>query len=228
MAGRRQPSDEGAARPSLRREQVDGTRQAIVTSARRLFGERGYADASIDDIARDARVTKGAVYHHFESKKELFRAVYQDVETDAQQRTVAARRGKSTAVDVIVAGMHAYLDAALDREVQRITLIDGPAVLGFDLEQSPEEEAGHRALRDFIANAISSGSLVKVDPDMLTHLIRGSCLQAGLLIAHAPDPGRARKQIGAALEAMIRGLDARRAGPPARSTRRQSVPATPS
>jgi AcrR family transcriptional regulator len=222
MTGRKGVSEDRPARQSLRSEQVESTRQAIVIAARRLFGERGYADSSVDDIARDARVTKGAVYHHFENKKELFRAVYQDVEADAQQRTVAARRGKSTPVDVIVAGMHAYLDATLDREVQRITLVDGPAVLGFDLEHPAEEEPGHQALRDFIATAIASGAVVSLDPEMLTHLIRGSCLQAGLLIAHSREPVRARKQIGAALEAMIRGLDAQRSRPP-RSTRRSSV-----
>lgn len=193
-------------RPSLRAEQVEATQRAIVASARRLFGTNGYAATSVDDIAANARVTKGAVYHHFATKEEVFRAVYAEVEAEAQARSVARGGAGATAIDLIVEGVHGYLDATLDPEVQRITLIDGPAVLGLEPEGPPDEQPGHRGVRAFIAAAMDDGAITRVDPDALAHLIRGACMQAGLLIARSDDPAAARRRIGDALEAMIRGL----------------------
>jgi AcrR family transcriptional regulator len=195
------------AEPTLRAQQVEATRRAIVTSARRLFGAHGYASTSVDDIARDARVTKGAIYHHFDTKEELFRAVYIAVEADAQAHTSNRKlAADATPIDLIVHGMHGYLDAALDPEVQRVTLIDAPAVLGTDPDGPTEEQPNFKALREFIAAAIRAGSIAPLDPDALTQLISGTCLQAGLVIARSTNQRRARQRVGAALEAMIRGL----------------------
>jgi len=200
-----------AIRPpqSLRAEQVEATRRAILAAARRLFGADGYSATSIDDIAREARVTKGAVYHHFESKPELFRSVYAEVEADAQARTAQAARPRSSPIDQLVQGMHAYLDAALDPEVQRITLIDAPAVLGSEPEGSPSELPGHRGVRDFVAAGMKAGAITKLDAESLAHVLRGAILQGAMVIAHSPDPIAARRRVGAVLEAMIRGLEPR-------------------
>ena len=151
------PPPQSLRSQSLRAEQVEATRLAILASARRLFGVNGYNATSIDDIARDARVTKGAVYHHFENKHELFRCVYAEVEADAQARTSGAARPRSSTIDQLVQGMHAYLDATLDPEVQRITLIDAPAVLGLEPDGPPDEQAGHRGVRDFVAAGHEGG-----------------------------------------------------------------------
>jgi AcrR family transcriptional regulator len=185
---------------------VEATRRAIIASARTLFGRQGYAATSVDDIARNARVTKGAVYHHFATKEAVFRAVYDEVERDAQT-TDASRRlpAGASPVELIVASMHAYLDATLDPEVQRITLIDGPHVLG-NAPGGAAEDAGHRGLRDFVHDAMRHGLLLQLDPDALAHVIRGACLQGALVIARSAQQRRARQRIGAALEAMIRGL----------------------
>jgi AcrR family transcriptional regulator len=190
----------------LRSEQVEATRRAIVASARRLFGARGYAATSIDEIARDARVTKGAVYHHFDTKEELFRSVYLEVEGEAQSRTGAAIDPEAPPVDQIIQAMHGYLDATLDPEVQRITLVDAPAVLGLEPEGPAEAHAGFVAVREFVADGIRSGALRRLDAGAVAHLIRGSLLQAGLFVAHAADAAEARRQVGAVAEAMLRGL----------------------
>jgi AcrR family transcriptional regulator len=192
---------------SLRAEQVEATRQAIIASARKLFGARGYSATSVDDVAADARVTKGAVYHHFATKDDLFRAVYSEVEAAAQARVGRLATGGS-AIDVLVAGIHAYLDAALDPEIQRITLIDGPAVLGLEPEGPADELPGHQSLRAFVSGAVADGSLQNLDPASITHMISGACLQGGLVIARARDQRAARKRVGAVIEAMIRGLGA--------------------
>src|ERR1700755_2501211 len=117
------PTGGRGAEPStmLRSQHAEATRRAVLDAARSLFGRQGYAQTSVDEIADAARVTKGAVYHHFTGKEALFRAVYAEVEAEAQSRVMAAGDPAGPPVDQIVAMMNAYLDAALDVEIRRIT-----------------------------------------------------------------------------------------------------------
>jgi AcrR family transcriptional regulator len=198
--------DGGEAEPSLRSQHVEATRRAVLAAARDSFGRKGYAHSSVDEIAAAARVTKGAVYHHFAGKRELFRAVYSEVEAEAQTRTAAAVEAHGAPIDQVVAGVLAYLDVAMDEEVQRITLIDGPTVLGLEPEGPAEQHPGHLAMRSFIASAIARGEIVDLDPGVLAHLVGGLALLGGLLIARAGDPDAARATLGQALEPMLRAL----------------------
>jgi AcrR family transcriptional regulator len=182
----------------------------VLDAARSLFGRNGYAQTSVDEIAAAARVTKGAVYHHFAGKEALFRAVHDEVETDALARAMGAAEPGRPPVDQIVAIMNAYLDAALDEEIRRITLIDGPAMLGLEPELPPEQQATQAGVRSFIAESIERGQLADLDPGMLTDLIGGLALLGGLMIARAADPGVTRAAVGKALDAMLRGLAPRR------------------
>ena len=190
----------------LRSQHVEATRRAVLASARSLFGSKGYAQTSVDQIAAGARVTKGAVYHHFANKEALFRAVHAEVESEAQARAIAARDPEQPPVDQIVAMVDGYLDAALDEEIRRITLIDGPALLGLEPDLPADQRANEEGLRAFIAVAIERGELVDVDPGVLTPLIGGLALQGGLLIARASDPDATRVALGQAIEALLRGL----------------------
>ncbi len=178
----------------------------MLDAARSSFAQKGYAQTSVDEIAAAARVTKGAVYHHFAGKEALFRAVHDEVEAEAQARAAGAGDPQGAPIDQIVAQVNAYLDAALDREIQRITLIDGPAVLGLGLDVPAAQQPGHVALRLFIASAIEHGQIADLDPDVLARLIGGLALQGGLLIARASDPDITRAALGQALGAMLRGL----------------------
>ena len=184
----------------------------MLAAARSSFGRKGYTQTSIDEIAAAARVTKGAVYHHFAGKKALFRAVYSEVEAEAQARTAEAVDLKGSPIDQIVAGVSAYLDVAMDPEVQQITLIDGPTVLGLEPEGPADRQPGHIALRSYLAAAIERGELVDLDPNVLAHLVGGLALLGGLLIARAGDPDAARAALGQALGRMLRAL-ARGNGP---------------
>jgi AcrR family transcriptional regulator len=205
---RRATSDGGVTEPSttLRAQHVEDTRRAVLAAARSSFGKKGYAQTSVDEIAAAARLTKGAVYHHFARKEALFRAVHAEVEAEAQARAAEARDPRGSPIDQIVAGVNAYLDAALDEEIRRITLVDGPAVLGLEPDGPADRQAGHVGLRSFIAAAIARHQIVDLDPDLLAHLIRGLALQGGLLIARASDPETTRATLGYALDAMLRGL----------------------
>ena len=191
----------------LRSQHAEATRRAVLTAARSLFGRKGYAQTSVDEIADAARVTKGAVYHHFDGKEALFRAVHAEVEAEAQARAISAGDPVKPPIDQIVAKVNAYLDAALDEEIRRITLIDGPAMLGLDLDAPADQQAGYAAgLRSFIATSIERGQIADLDPDLLTDLIGGLALIGGLLIARAGDPDVTRAALGSALNAMLQGL----------------------
>ncbi len=189
----------------LRSQHAEATRRAVLTAARSLFGRQGYAQTSVDEIADAARVTKGAVYHHFAGKEALFRAVYAEVEAETQSRVLGAGDPEALPVDQIVAMMSAYLDAALDEEIRRITLIDGPAIVG-EPEGASAEQAAQAALRSFLATAMARGQIIELDPDLLTGLVGGLAWVAGMLIARASDPDEARAALGRALDAMLRGL----------------------
>jgi AcrR family transcriptional regulator len=192
----------------LRSQHAEATRRAVLAAARSLFGKKGYAQTSVDEIADVARVTKGAVYHHFAGKEALFRAVLAEVEVEVEAEARAAGAGDPEAppIDQIVARVNAYLDAALDEEMRRIALIDAPAVLGLEPEGSVDQHPGHVDLRSFIAASTARGQIIDLDPDLLTHLIRGLVWLSGLQIAHASDPDVTRSALGEALDAMLRGL----------------------
>ena len=190
----------------LRSQHADATRRAVLDAAKSLFGRQGYAQTSVDEIADAARVTKGAVYHHFAGKEALFRAVYAEVETDAQARVLRAANPGMAPVDQMVAMMNAYLDAALDVEIRRITLVDGPAIVGQEIDDNAEQQPGYTAVRAFLATAIASGEIMDLDPGALTGLLGGMAWVAGVLIARAGDPDETRAALGRALDAMLHGL----------------------
>jgi AcrR family transcriptional regulator len=205
---RRAATDGSRIEPSvmLRSQHAEATRRAVLAAARSSFGRKGYAQTSVDEIADAARVTKGAVYHHFAGKEALFRAVHEEVEAEALARAAAAMDPADSPIDQIVAAVNAYLDAALDEEIRRITLADGPALLGLEPEGHSEQQAGHVAVRSFLAAAIAAGQIANLDPGLLAHLIGGLALQGGLLIARASDPDATRAAVGNAVGAMLRGL----------------------
>jgi AcrR family transcriptional regulator len=190
----------------LRSQHAEATRLAVLAAARSLFGRNGYAQTSVEEIAEAARVTKGAVYHHFAGKEALFRAVYAEVEADAQARALAAGDPGDPAIDQLVAKMNAYLDAALDEEIRRITLIDGPAMLGLEADPPADQQPGYVGVRSFIVAAIERGQIADLDPGILTDLIGGLAWLGGVLIARASDHDATRAALGEALEAMLRGL----------------------
>ena len=205
---RRATTDGSGAGPSamLRTQHAEATRRAVLAAARTLFGRQGYAQTSVEDIAAAARVTKGAVYHHFAGKKALFRAVYAEVEAETQTRAVSAGDPEDPPVDQIVAKVNAYLDAALDEEIRQITLIDGPTMFGLEPENAPDQQAAQAGVRLFIATAIARGQIADLDPDVLTEIIGGLAWLGGLLIARASDPDASRAALGKALDTMLRGL----------------------
>jgi len=191
---------------SLRAEQVAQTRGALVAAGRRLFGTRGFAATSVEDIARDARVTTGALYHHFPTKAAVFEAVFEQVHEDLMQASAQAAAGAADPVDLMVAGFGAFLDAMLEPEVQRIIVTDGPAVLGLARFTELDERYAFAATVAAIEAANAAGALTVADPGTLARLLFGALTRAGLLIASSAEPKATRDAVGATLRAIISGF----------------------
>lgn len=191
---------------SLRREHVDRTRRALLTAARRRFGTLGYAGTSLDDIAADARVTKGALYHHFPGKRQLFLEVYNEVEADLSGRGIAAAAGAANGVDALQRGFAAFLETALDPEIQRIALLDAPAVLGATTKVEIDARHSLAAVRFAVETAIAEGLMDRLDAEAVARLLIAACSEAALLIATAADPVTARADVGATLDRLVAGL----------------------
>jgi AcrR family transcriptional regulator len=196
--------------PSLRSEQVAQTRAALVTAGRRLFGANGFAATSVEDIAREARVTTGALYHHFPTKAAVFEAVFEQVHADLGAATLAAVTEPTDAVELLVAGIGVFLDQMLEPQVARIIVTDAPSVLGLARFTELDERYALAATIAALEAANESGALAVDDPPTLARLLFGALVRAGLLIASSPEPTATRDAVAATLRAIITGFAPRR------------------
>ena len=193
---------------SRQAERSEATRAKLVAAARRLFARRGYADVGTEEIVRRAKVTRGALYHHFDDKRDLFRAVHQQVEAELT-KTIAAQlaaAGTQDPIEVLIGGMRTFLDACADPEVQRIALMDAPAVLGWAEWRSIEEKYGLGLVTAALEMAIEAGALRPQPVRPLAHVLLAAVSEAGMLIAPADDDSAARDEVESALIALLEGL----------------------
>ena len=177
-----------------------------MSSARALFARRGYAAVSIEEIVRRARVTRGALYHHFEDKADLFGAAFESVQRDLADQLVKAAMAQPDPAKHLAVGCHAFLDACTKPDVQRIVLLDGPAVLGWEAWHESDVNFGLGLLRRSIEAGIEGGTVRRQPVEPLSHLLLGALNGAGLEIARAGDPRRARREMGKALDRLLTGL----------------------
>jgi AcrR family transcriptional regulator len=187
-------------------EQSEATRRALVAAARGLFAEGGFAGTPTEAIVRAARVTRGALYHHFPDKVALFQAVYEDIESEFVERVVEGIAGIDDPVETLRRGVEVFLDVCLDPAVQRVVLIEGPTVLGWERWRELDQAYGLGLVQAALAVAIDAGALRAVPLEPLAHVLMGGLIEAGLLVATAPDPAAARREVGTALDAIIDGL----------------------
>jgi len=195
--------------PSLRSEQVAQTRAALVAAGRRLFGASGFAATSVEDIAREARVTTGALYHHFPTKAAVFEAVFEQLHAELLAASMSAGEDGSDIVDLLIAGFGVFLDKVLEPEVQRILLTDAPAVLGLERFIELDERYAFPATVAALTAANKAGILRVDDPPTLARLLLGALTRAGLLIAGSADPAATRDAVAVTLRALITGFASR-------------------
>jgi AcrR family transcriptional regulator len=182
--------------------QGDATRASLVKAARELFGEEGYVDTSIDEIVARAGVTKGAVYHHFEGKEGLFRAVFEQVHREVTDQAAAEFLGPDS-WNALLDGCALWIDAHLDPAVRRIALQDARAVIGWDDVRGIENRFGAVALRGALRKAMHAGVLEQRPLRPLALLLMGALGEGCLYIAESNDPAEARNEVLALITDML-------------------------
>jgi AcrR family transcriptional regulator len=192
---------------SRQADRSTATRARLVDAARELFAKRPYADVGTEEIVRRARVTRGALYHHFEDKRDLFRAVHEQMEAELVEaigRQLADAAGDDP-VEALRAGVRSYLDACTDPAFARITLVDAPSVLGWEEWRRIDEENALGLIVAGLEGAMAAGALRRQPVAPLSRLMLGAMGEAGLAVANSKTT---RAEIEAALLAW---LDAMRA-----------------
>ncbi|MBY3120919.1 TetR/AcrR family transcriptional regulator [Rhizobium laguerreae] len=192
-----------------RSETMQENRVKLVAAARRTFAEKGYSAASMDELTADVGLTRGALYHNFGDKRGLLAAVVDQIDTEMAVRAqeIGARAGNDW--QGLLAEGAAYIEMALNPEVQRIVLLDGPAVLG-DPSQWPSQNNCLQVTRSTVERLISQGILKPLDPEAAARLLSGAALNAALWIAASEDPQSVMPRAVEAFQALAAGLLAER------------------
>jgi len=193
---------------TLRERQAEATRLLLVSVARELFTEQGYAATSIEEIIKRAGVARGALYHHFPGKDALFRAVYDEVQTEVATRVVATAIASQEPWDGVRAGLGAFLDACLEPAFRRIVVMDSVPVLAQDVWDGGIEHNELPMLRSVLAPLVEA-YLPGVAVEPLVHVALGGLYGAALYIARSPDPHAARAEADTVLDTLIGGLRSR-------------------
>jgi AcrR family transcriptional regulator len=184
------------------------TKEAIVRAARPLFAREGFARVGTEAILRAAGVSRGAMYHQFKDKAAVFEAVFEAVEQDVTTRlaTTVAQAGESDPIALMELGAHAWLDVCAEPEVQRIVLLDAPAVLGWERWRELGMKYGIGLVEAMIAHAISAGRIQDQPVTPLAHILIGSLDEAAMYVVRAQDPTLARDQMRAAISRLVHAL----------------------
>jgi AcrR family transcriptional regulator len=194
-----------------RRSQADRsatTRASLVQAARALFAKHGFAGVGTEAIVAAAGVTRGALYHQFTDKTELFQAAYEAIEEDLALRLGerVATAGVSDPIEAMTLGANAWLDACGEQEVQQIVLLDGPAVLGWERWREIGMRYGIGLVEGLLNHAIEVGRIPPQPVRALTHVLVGALDEAGLYIARAEDQTAASEEMRAVIAALVAGL----------------------
>ena len=191
---------------NLRAEQVAQTRKALSAAGRLLFGRHGFAATSVEDLAEQARVTTGALYHHFPSKTALFESVFEDVHKDLLAASARAAEGAPGNVEFLSRAFESFLDAVLEPDVQRILITDAPAVLGLARFTELDERYAYAEIVAVIEAATAEGELRVEDPETFTRLLLGALTRGGMLIANSEHPRATRDAVAKAMRALLGSL----------------------
>lgn len=195
-----------------RLEKMEENRAKLIASARKAFAEKGYANSSMDDLTADAGLTRGALYHNFGDKRGLLAAVVDqlDGEMAARAREIGAKStggGEGDIWQALLAEGAAYIEMALDPEIQRIVLLDGPAVLG-DPSQWPSQSSCLAETRKGVRSMVESGVMKPVDIEAASRLLNGAALNAALWVAASDNPADVLPKAVEAFSLMACGLKA--------------------
>jgi AcrR family transcriptional regulator len=179
------------------------TRAKLVRAARALFARHGYAAVGTEQIGRRAGVTRGALYHHFAAKEDLFLAVYEQVEHDLTAQLVTLVSEATSPLEALRIGIRTFLDACRTPEMQRIVLVDGPAVLGWERWREIAQQNGLGLTEGVLNAAVEAGEIEPIAVTPLAHMLGGALDEAALLVVNDPDQ---TDTVAATLERLLDGL----------------------
>jgi AcrR family transcriptional regulator len=190
------------------RDRTEATRADLIAAARKLFTEKSYAETGTPEIVVAAGVTRGALYHHFADKVELFAAAFEEVETQTTTRITdaVAAVGTTDPIAAMQAGAAAFLDICTEPEMARIMLLDAPSVLGWQRWSEISNQHNMGLVQALLNQAIELGRVAAQPVPPLAHTLLGALREAALYLARADDHPVARTEVGAVIEQFIRAL----------------------
>ncbi|MFL5828262.1 MAG: TetR/AcrR family transcriptional regulator [Thermoleophilaceae bacterium] len=171
--------------------------------ARHLFAQRGYAGVGTEEIVREAGLTRGALYHQFTDKRDLFRAVFEAVESELAQRVAESAMSRSDPIEQLRAGFELWLDACSEPEIQRIVLLDAPAVLGWEEWRAIGERYGLGLIVVALQGAMDAGAIERQPVHALAHVVMGALDEAAMYVARSDDAATARSEMEQVLARMV-------------------------
>jgi AcrR family transcriptional regulator len=190
------------------RERSEATTSQILAVARKLFARDGYAATSLDAIVKSCGMTKGAFYHHFKDKAELFAAVYEEEERKLGEAMAAAYLQKKDPWAGFAAGSKAFLEASFDPGVQQVTLIDAPSALGFERMREIQSRHTLALMKGGLKQAMAAGRIRRREIEPLANVLFGGMCQAVTFVLHSDDQSSALKKVNRELTAVLDGLAA--------------------
>ena len=187
-------------------ERSRATRERLLAHARTLFGERGYAAVGTEEIVRAAGVTRGALYHQFRDKEALFEAVVEEVEAETTGRVAAQVSGASDALEELRSGCRAFLALCADPQIERILLLDAPAVLGWDRWREIGLRHSLGLVTASLEAGMEAGAIARQPTAALAHLLIGALDEGAMLVARADDRDAARAEVDAVMDRLLGAL----------------------
>jgi AcrR family transcriptional regulator len=191
---------------SRRQEYSASTRRALIEVAAKLFTGQGYAGTSLDEIVAGARVTKGALYHHFSGKQALFESVFEQVEDDATRAIRKTVRDNDDPWEKALSGLRAFLDVVREPEYRRIVIQEGPAVLGYERYREQEERSTFGIVQEIVASVLQGYDLEKSMVETFSRVFFGAMSASGAAVSSADDPRKAGAEVEAAIAYILAGL----------------------
>ena len=188
-----------------RQAMMEENRLKLIEAGRKAFAAQGYAAASMDELTATVGLTRGALYHHFGDKKGLLAAVVHQIDSAMAQKAQEIGALRSDPWEALLAEGAAYIEMALDSDVQRIVLLDGPAVLG-DPSNWPSQDSCLQSTKRTVERLIAEGRMRPIDPEAAARLLNGAALNAALWVAASDDPAQTLPRVIEAFNAMAAGL----------------------
>ena len=195
-----------ATRRRTQRERSAATIGQLVAAARSLFARDGYAATSLAAVAREAGVSKGAVYHHFPGKRQLFEAVFTEEHRQLGEAMSSAYVAKRDPWSGLAAGGRAFMEATLDRARQRIVFLDAPSILGWRRMREIEAQHSLALIQAGLRAAVDAGRIRRADVEPLAHVLYGGLCEGAMLVAAADDQTAVLRRVNREQTAILAGL----------------------